>query len=285
MLDWSTLWPAVQPQRPVALVTGCSTGIGREAVTHLAKAGFLVVATARKAEAILDLAAPGSVETDVLDVTSPADRERVVAGILRRHGRIDALVNNAGWGAVAAAEETTPDLLQRMFDTNVFGAHELSRLALPQMRRQGSGRIVNVSSVSGHIAVPMMSAYCATKFALRAITLAMDVEVRGFGIRAVLVEPGFVRTGFGQRSTIETLATVADRDASPYARFHARWARRRARSHGAPPTVIAQCIVRACTAKRPRIHYFAPLHAKALNLVKRWLPDSWLQAAVARPFR
>src|SRR3982751_4484652 len=97
--------------KPVVLVTGCSTGIGREAVHHLRKAGFLVVATARKAEAIADLAAPGGVEADVLDVTSDADRRRVVEGILARHGRIDALVNNAGWGAVAAMEETGPDLL------------------------------------------------------------------------------------------------------------------------------------------------------------------------------
>lgn len=276
---------AVQPQRRVVLVTGCSTGIGREAVTHLAQAGFLVVATARKAADVAGLAVPGSVEAETLDVTKAADRERVVAAAIKRHGRIDALVNNAGFGAVAAAEETTPDLMRRMFDTNLFGAHELTRLVLPHMRRQGHGRVVNVSSLSGHIAVPMMSAYCATKFALRAMTQAMDVEVRGFGVRAVLVEPGFVRTGFGSRSTKETLATVADRDASPYARFHAVWARRREGSHGAPASAIAHCIVRACSDRRPRMHYYAPFHAKMYNLAKRLLPDAWLMAAVARKFR
>ncbi|HJQ92712.1 MAG TPA: SDR family oxidoreductase [Candidatus Thermoplasmatota archaeon] len=263
---------------PVALVTGCSTGIGREAVGQLAEAGFLVVATARQAADIADLAAPGRVETEVLDVTKAADRKRVVAAVLRRHGRIDALVNNAGWGVVAAAEETTPELMQRIFDTNLFGLHELTRLVLPAMREAGRGRVVNVSSLSGHIAVPMMSAYCATKFALRALTLAMDVEVRPHGLRAVLVEPGFVKTGFGARSTKETLAAVADRGASPYAALHAKWAKRRAGSHGAAPGKVARCIVKACRARRPRIHYYVPLHGKVLNLLKRWLPDAWWTA-------
>jgi NAD(P)-dependent dehydrogenase (short-subunit alcohol dehydrogenase family) len=272
-------------EKKVVLVTGCSSGIGREAVGQLAAAGFLVVATARKAADIADLAAPGQVECEVLDVTDAKDRKRVVDGVLRRHGRIDALVNNAGFGAVAAAEETTPDLMQRLFDTNVFGLHELTRLVLPPMRKQGSGRVVNVGSLSGHIAVPLMSAYCATKFALRALTLAMDIEVRPFGVRAVLVEPGFVKTGFGARSTKETLATVADRSASPYAAFHSRWAKRRSRSHGAPPAVVARAIVRACVARRPRLHSFVPLHGKVLNLVKRWLPDAVLAAALRRTFR
>lgn len=275
---------AVQQAKPVVLVTGCSTGIGREAVGHLARAGCLVVATARRATDIADLAAPGQVETEVLDVTSAKDRQRVIEAVLRRHGRIDALVNNAGFGAVAAAEETTPDLMQRLFETNVFGLHELTRLVLPAMRHQGSGRIVNVSSVSGHIAVPMMSAYCATKFALRALTLAMDVEVRPLGLRAVLVEPGFVRTGFGARSTQETMAVVGDREGSPYARFHARWARRRKAGHGAPPATVARAIVKACTDRRPRVHYFVPMHAKVYNVLKRLVPDSWFQRGLRAKF-
>ena len=271
--------------KPVVLVTGCSTGIGREAVVHLRKAGFLVVATARKEAAIADLAAPGEVETDTLDVTKPEDRERVVDSVVGRHGRINALVNNAGWGAVASAEETTPFLMERMFETNVFGAHDLARLALPHMRSQGHGRIVNVASIAGHVAVPMMGTYCATKFALRALTLAMDAEVRQFGIRACLVEPGFIKTEFGKRATTETLATVADPKSSPYSRMYARWARRRAGDHGAHPRVIARCIVRACADSRPRLHYIAPLHGKAANIAKRLTPDSWLQAGMRAYFR
>ena len=271
--------------KPVVLVTGCSTGIGRETVLHLRRAGFLVVATARKEAAIKDLAVPGEVEVDVLDVTNGEDRERVVGNVLARHGRIDALVNNAGWGAVASVEETTPYLMERMFDTNLFGVHELTRLVLPGIREQGSGRIVNVASVAGHIAVPLMGAYCATKFALRALTLSLDSEVRPFGVRACLVEPGFIKTEFGKRATVETQATVADPRSSPYSRFYARWARRRAGDHGAHPKVIARAIVHACAAHSPRLHYFAPMHGKAANLLKRWLPDAVMQAGMRAYFR
>lgn len=271
--------------RPVVLVTGCSTGIGREAVAHLRKAGFLVVATARRLDAIADLAAPGEVEVDALDVTVAAERARVVAAILVRHGRIDALVNNAGWGAVAAAEETTPELMQRMFDTNVFAAHELARLVLPPMRKAGGGRIVNVASVAGHIAVPLMGAYCATKFALRALTQAMDAEVRPFGVRALLIEPGFIKTKFGERASTETRAAVSDPRASPYAAMYRRWAKRRAGDHGAHPRVIARAIVHACASQSPRFHNFAPLHAKSANLLKRLLPDSVLSAGMRLYFR
>jgi len=271
--------------KPVVLVTGCSTGIGRESVLHLRRAGFLVVATARKADAIADLAAPGEVETDVLDVTDGGDRRRVVEGLLARHHRIDALVNNAGYGAVAAMEETPHALMQRMFETNVFAPNELARLVLPTMRRQGSGRIVNVASVAGHISVPMMGAYCGTKFALRAMTQAMDVEVRGFGVRALLVEPGFIKTQFGARSTAETLAAVTDPRSSPYASFHHRWAQRRAGSHGAHPKVIARLVVKACASQSPSFHNFAPFHAKAANVAKRLLPDAVLHAGMRTYFR
>ena len=271
--------------KPVALVTGCSTGIGREAVRHLAEAGFLVVATARKAEAIADLAVAGQVECDVLDVTQDAERRGAVQAVLEGLGRFEALVNNAGWGAMAAMEETTPGLMQRMFDTNVFGLHELTRLVLPTMRTQGAGRIVNVASVAGHISVPLMGAYCATKFALRAITQAMDTEVRPFGMRALLVEPGFIKTNFGRRAGNETLAAVTDPESSPYARLYRRWAKRRARDHGAHPRVIARLIVRACASASPSFHNFAPLHAKAANVTKRLLPDAVLAAGFRFYFR
>ncbi|MFO1532629.1 MAG: SDR family NAD(P)-dependent oxidoreductase, partial [Thermoplasmatota archaeon] len=164
--------------RAVVLDSGCSSGIGRESVLHLRKAGALVVATARDVASIRDLEAPGDVEALRLDVTSEADRAAAVAEVLRRHGRIDALVNNAGFGATRAVEDTPVEQLRSIFEVNLFGAHDLARRVLPGMRAQGHGRIVNVSSVAGHIPVPMLGAYCASKFALRALTEAMDNEVR-----------------------------------------------------------------------------------------------------------
>lgn len=271
-------------ERPIVLVTGCSSGIGQASIPHLVAAGAHVVATARRLESIASLEGP-HVELATLDVTDAATRSACVDAILERHGRIDVLVNNAGFGAVAAFEDTTPELLDRIFATNLFGAHELTRLVLPHMRAQGTGRIVNVSSMSGHIPIPMQSAYCATKFAMRAMTQVLDVEVREFGIRATLVEPGFVNTPFGQRSHQETMENVADRDESPYARRYAVWAKRRSRpGHGASPDDIAKAITKAALSKRPRIHYFAPLHAKVYNLVKRLLPDSMLHWGLNRKF-
>lgn len=279
-------------RRPVVIVTGCSTGIGREAVKHLREAGFLVVATARRVDSILDLAARGECEAHRLDVTEPAQRKALVEDILARHGRIDALVNNAGYGAVLAVEDTTPEAMLGMFDTNVFGLHELTRLVLPHMRKQGSGRIVNVASVAGHVSVPLLGAYCATKFALRALTQALDNEVRGFGVRALLVEPGVIKTRFGDRSMTESrVAFGVHGDAkdhyagSPYEGMYRRWERRRMLRGGAHPDVIAKAIVRACASHAPRFHNFAPLSAKATNLAKRLLPDALIDAGMRSYFR
>lgn len=280
--------------KPVAIVTGCSTGIGREAVHHLQKAGWHVVATARRGDAIAGLRG-ADVECHVLDVTADAQRRAVVDAVLRAHGRIDALVNNAGYGAVLAVEDTDHAAMHRMFDTNVFAVHELTRLVLPTMRRQGNGRIVNVASVAGHLSVPLLGAYCATKFALRALTQALDNEVRSFGVRAVLIEPGVIRTEFGVRSLAESKLVLGTGQtqidggehfaASPYARMYRRWSRLRMTRGGAHPEVIARRIVHACAAQKPRFHYFAPLDAKAGNAAKRLLPDSWISAAMRLYFR
>lgn len=269
------------PPRAVVLVTGCSSGIGRASVERLRRAGALVVATARDLASLQDIAEPGHVEVARLDVTSAADRAAVVEGILARHGRIDALVNNAGFGATLAVEETPLDEMRAMFDVNLFGLHELTRLALPQMRRQGHGRIVNVSSVAGHVAVPLIGAYCATKFALRALTQALDSEVRHFGIRAVLVEPGPITTRFGERSMAESRRWQPSPEASPYAAMYRTWERRRGKRWGSVPADrVARKVVHACLAASPRNHYFVPASASGASLAKRLLPDAWVQAGM-----
>jgi NAD(P)-dependent dehydrogenase (short-subunit alcohol dehydrogenase family) len=270
--------------KPVVLVTGTASGIGREAVAHLARAGALVVATARDAAKIADLAVPGSVETLALDVADAASRAAAMNEVLARHGRIDAVVNNAGYGAMLAVEDTSAATLRAMHETNVVGPHELARLALPTMRRQGSGRIVNVSSVAGHVSVPLLGAYCSTKFALRALTEALDNEVRRFGVRAVLVEPGVIRTNFGQRSLAQAKADNPTLE-GPYAPLYARWQKRRMLERGAHPRVIARKIVKACLAQHPSFHNFAPLDAKAGNIAKRLLPDAWIDFGMRLYFR
>ncbi len=276
---------AMNGKPPVVLVTGTSSGIGREAVHHLRDAGCLVIATARRPESIADLAVAGKVETLELDVTSDANRRAVVDDVLRRHGRIDALVNNAGYGAMLAVEDTSDEAIKRMFETNLFAVHALTRLVLPGMRAQGSGRIVNVASIAGHVAVPTLGAYCSTKFALRALSQAMHVEVKPFGIHVALIEPGVITTNFGTHSLAQTKAAGADLE-GPYARLYARYARTRATRVGKQPSIIATRIVRAVTSKRPKFHYFAPTKdAKLGNLAKRLIPDGILNWGMARYFR
>lgn len=270
---------------PVVLVTGASGGIGREAVLHLAEAGCLVVATARRMDALEGLRGPG-VETLRLDVTSEADRAAAVAATLERHGRIDALVNNAGYGAMLAVEDTRLQDLRAVFETNLFGLHDLTRRVLPAMRARGSGRIVNVSSIAGHLSVPLLGAYCASKFALRALSQALHNEVRRFGVRVSLVEPGVIRTGFGERSLQETRAAALDVEASPYAPLYRQWLAMRVTRGGAHPRVIARRIVHAVTARRPRFHYFGPWYdAKVGNVLKRVAPDALLNAGMRAYFR
>ncbi|MEK6984928.1 MAG: SDR family oxidoreductase [Candidatus Thermoplasmatota archaeon] len=259
--------------KPVVLVTGTSSGIGREAVAHLRSAGALVIATARKMDAIADLAAPGEVECLALDVTDDASRKAAVAEVLARHGRIDALVNNAGYGAMLAVEETPGDAMRRMYETNLFGPHELARLVLPTMRKQGTGRIVNVASIAGHVSVPLLGAYCSTKFALRALTQALNNEIRPLGLRAALIEPGVIKTNFGTHSLKEATTAGANLE-GPYAPYYRRWGEMRMLGGGAHPRVIARRIVHACLAQSPRFHYFAPAQAKLGNLSKRLLPDA-----------
>lgn len=275
--------PEPAPRQSIVLVTGCSSGIGREAVQHLRKAGALVIATARDETSIADLAVPGEVETLRLDVTLEADRAAAVAEVLRRHGRIDALVNNAGYGANLTVEDTTVEAMRALFEVNLFGVHDLTRRVLPGMRKQGRGRIVNVASIAGHIAVPVLGPYCASKFALRALTQAMDDELRPLGVRALLVEPGIIKTNFGARARSET-AGAPERASGPYAKLYHRWEGRRDTGGGANPSVIARAIVRCCLSEHVRFHNFHPLSAKAGNLAKRWLPDAWMSTLMRAYF-
>lgn len=258
----------------VVLVTGTSSGIGRAAVHALRAKGCHVVATARNVDDIQDLAG-GGVDLVRLDVTDDKSRRAAIKAVLAKHGRIDGLVNNAGYGAYNPLEETDIDDMRAMFEVNVFGMHALTQLVLPTMRAQGSGRIVNVASIVAHLVFPTMGAYSASKFAVRSLTEALDMEARRFGIRACLIEPGRIKTGFHDRAIEES--AVPD---GPYAALQERMQGLTAKS-GAKPEIIAKRIARACTARRPPFHAFAPLEAKAGNLAKRLLPDALIHRVVS----
>ncbi len=269
--------------RPVVLVTGTSSGIGREAVAHLQK-HCIVVATARSLAAIEDLA-DDYVSVFPLDVTDESSIKAAVAHTIDTYGRIDALVNNAGFGAFMPVEETPVSTFQAMLDVNVLGAHRLTQEVLPHMRKQGSGRIVNVSSIAGHIGFPMIGAYSSTKFALRGLSQALAMELRPTGVRVSLIEPGSIRTKFGARAAVEKDEAGLGAGTGPYAELHDRFNRVLSGKGRGHPRTIAKLITHACLSKRPRFHYLAPLDAKTGNFLKRVVPDSWLNAAIGKAFK
>ena len=181
------------------LVTGATSGFGRTIVDVARARGDAVVATSRQINGLTDLEGDERVLVTRLDVTDAAEREAAVAAALERFGRIDVLVNNAGRTQVGAVEETTEDELRALFDLHFFAPAALTRLVLPTMRAQGSGAIVQMSSVGGQVTAPGFGAYCATKFALEGLTQTLQEEVEPFGIRTLIVEPGAFRTGLFRR--------------------------------------------------------------------------------------
>src|SRR5437899_2741488 len=179
--------------KPVALVTGASSGIGKAASLALVEAGFEVVGTSRKASGV---AQRDGVTFLDLDVTSDESVSAVVRRVIERFGRLDVLVNNAGTGAAGAAEESSVAQDQRVFDINFFGLIRMTKAVLPHMRAQGRGRIINISSVLGLVPAPYMAVYAATKHATEGYSESVDHEVREHGVRVLLVEPAYTRTGF-----------------------------------------------------------------------------------------
>ncbi|MBF9066880.1 oxidoreductase [Streptacidiphilus fuscans] len=182
----------------VWLVTGASSGFGRAIAEAVVAAGDIVVAAARRTGPLDDLVAahPGQVEALRLDVTDTAGAQAAVDGVVAKHGRIDVLVNNAGRGVVGAVEETTDAELRELMDLHFFGPVALTRAALPHMRRQGSGAIVQLTSMGGRFAFAGVGAYCGTKFALEGLSESLAAEVAPHGIRVLIVEPGAFRTSF-----------------------------------------------------------------------------------------
>lgn len=205
----------------VVLITGCSSGIGHDLARRLARAGvgYTVIATARQPETLADLQVPLKLP---LDVTDKASVGSAVEEVVRRFGRIDVLVNNAGYAVRGAVEEIAEEQVRDMFDVNVYGVMRMLRAVLPQMRRQGAGRIINISSLAGKLAVPANGAYSASKFAVEALSDALRLEVAPFGIQVVLIEPGSIKTHFTATTEAHSEETLSN-PASPYKDIYERY--------------------------------------------------------------
>jgi short-subunit dehydrogenase len=252
--------------RGVALVTGASTGIGRATATALARAGLRVFGTSRK----LTSGGPAGVTMMVCDVSDDASVSKLVADIVAEAGRVDLLVNNAGIGLLGGAEESSIAQAQRLFDINVFGTMRVTNAVLPIMRRQKSGRIVNMSSVLGLIPAPFNALYAATKHAIEGYSESLDHELRTQGIRVVLVEPAFTRTSF------EDNLVKPDQVLDVYnsGRASLSVAMRKAMETGDIPEVVAGTVLKAATDVRPRRRYPAGKTARQVSFLRRFVPES-----------
>ena len=265
------------------LITGCSTGIGRATAELLVKNGWKVYATARNVDAIVDLADLGC-ELLPLDVTDGDSMRAAVGEVERREGAVGVLVNNAGYSQSGAVEGVPMEKVRRQFETNVFGLVEMCKLALPGMRRQGWGRIVNVSSMAGKFTLPGGGYYHATKHAVESLSDALRFEVAGFGVKVVVIEPGLIRTSFADTAT----GSVDGDENGPYAAFddavakvvRDNYGRGPVPKLGGGPETVAATVERAITADDPRARYAVTPSAHLLIWLRRILPDRAWDAVV-----
>ena len=266
----------IKSKQPVALITGASAGIGRASAAALVAAGYRVFGTSRKA--VKD--APSGVTMLIADVTDDASVTQMVGDIIADAGRIDLLVNNAGIGVSGAAEESSIAQVRALFETNYLGVVRVTNAVLPIMRGQGSGRILNVSSVLGFIPTPFRAHYSATKYALEGFSESLDHEVRGFGIRIALIEPSVTLSSF------EDSTAAADTPLSAYNDIRAKQlvANDRAMAVAETAESVAETLVRAAQSKTLRQRYPSGKMAKQGALARRFLPSAMFDRALHKQF-
>jgi NAD(P)-dependent dehydrogenase (short-subunit alcohol dehydrogenase family) len=266
-----------QQARPVAIVTGASGGIGEATARALHAAGYRVFGTYRKPPATKLT----GIEYLVSDVTNDGSVQAAVDQVLAKAGRIDLLVNNAGVGLVGGAEESSLEQAKSLFDVNLFGVIRLTKAVLPTMRRQGSGRIINLSSVMGLIPAPFMALYAASKHAVEGYSESLDHEIRGSGIRVVLVEPAYTRTSF------EGNVYQADQQLEVYqsARTNAQGVLRDGMKTADTPELVASAVVKAATDANPARRYTAGRVARQISLLRRFVPASAFDKSLRKQMR
>src|SRR6266496_364332 len=261
-----------------ALVTGASSGIGEATAGRLAKAGYKVYGTSRQGAQ----AGKRSFEMLPLDVTSDQSVEAVVAEVMRLDGRIDLLVNNAGFSiAPAGAEESSLEQARSIFDTNFFGIVRMTRAVVPHMRRQGGGRIINIGSVLGFLPMPYGALYAATKHAVEGYSESLDHELRTRGVRVSVIEPAYTKTQFDANF----LAPDSKLDEYREVRALLDKVLKEVMATADEPTVVADVVLEAAVADRPKLRYVAGGLAKRLRLLRRFAPAGLVDAGIRKDLR
>jgi short-subunit dehydrogenase len=260
------------------LITGASAGIGKATAIYLAKNGYNVYGAARRVDKMQDLIVHG-IKPIQLDVTDDTSAAACVEQILREAGSIDILVNNAGFGSEGAIEDVPLKDAKYQMEVNVFGAMRLSQLVLPKMRENKYGKIVNISSVGGKIALPLGGWYHASKFAMEALSDSMRMEVKPFGIDVIVVEPGGVKSEWGDIA-IESLLRVSGDSAYKEMVHRAEKSFKRTENNNSEPIVIAKLIEKGIKARQPKTRYAGGSMAKMLLFLRSVLSDKMLDRLI-----
>ncbi len=274
------------PTQRTILITGCSTGIGLAAARTLKSRGWRVLATARKPADLDRLHHEDGLEVIPCELSDPVSVQACAEAALRLTGnRLDALYNNAAYGVIGAMEDISGGQLRDHFEVNVIAAHDLTRRVVPAMRAAGGGRIVMCSSVLGFLSGPYRGAYCASKFALEALSDALRIELKPSGIHVALIEPGPIESEF-MASTLATFRANVDVEHSAHKDYYARKIKEMetgSKNHFklGPEAVVAK-LVHALEAARPKARYRVGLATNVAAILKRVLPDVLLDKVVAR---
>ncbi len=264
--------------RNIALVTGASSGIGAATAQRLVTAGYKVYGTSRQG----GQAGKRPFEMLPLDVTRDDSVEAVINDVIRLEGRIDLLVNNAGFSvAPAGAEESSIDQAHSIFDTNFFGIVRMTTAVVPHMRAKGGGRIVNIGSVLGFLPMPYMALYAATKHAIEGYSESLDHELRARGIRVTVIEPAFTKTLIDANAMQPDLAKEEYRDVRAAI---AKWVSQAVEA-GDEPSTVAEMVLKAATAVRPKARYTVGAAARRLRLLRRFAPANMVDAGIRRDMR
>ena len=272
-------------EKKVILITGASSGIGFDAAQTLARQGHTVYAAARRVEKMEPLQSDG-VKVMRMDVTDSASMAEGVKTVLDAEGRIDVLVNNAGYGYFGAVENVTMEEARRQVEVNVFGLAELCKLVLPVMRKQGSGRIINTSSIAGKMVLPFGAWYHVSKFSVEALSDALRMEMRPFGVDVVLIEPGGIKTDWGiiaaKHLAESSKGTAYEEDALREAELmHKGYSG----NYLSAPRVVTRAISRAVNSQRPQARYRIGSGAFIMVFLHTVLPTRWWDGMMRRFMR
>lgn len=266
--------------KKVIFITGASSGIGKDTALSLIKNGHIVYGAARRLPKMQDIVKSGGYAIK-MDILKEKEIDKTVNQIIREQGRIDVLINNAGYGLWGAVETIKIDEAKRQFEVNIFGLAYLTKLIIPLMRKQKSGKIINMSSMGGKVYTPFGAWYHATKYALEGWSDCLRMELKNFGIHVILIEPGVIKTEF---QDVMMDSTVERSIGTPYENklraLKKATQEMYARGIGSPPSTITNLIIKAINSNNPKRRYVGGLFAKPMLLIKKWFGDKIYEKAI-----